>query len=103
MKIYAKLHSLSHSSHSIQHLPGLRDTPKPCQDSLIKPTSPVAKRGNWTTLDFSQAGKNISQDGSILKKVTVKLESNSGESMASTVLRGNRESDQGNIIQELWA
>lgn len=60
MKIYAKLHSPSHNSHSIQHLPGLRNTPKPCQDSLIKPILPVAKRGNWTKLDFAEAGKNMS-------------------------------------------
>lgn len=60
MKIYAKLHSPSHNSHSIQYLPGLRNTPKPCQDFLIKPILPVANRGNWTKLDFAEAGKNMS-------------------------------------------
>lgn len=57
MKIKAKLHSLSHSGHSKQHLPSLGDFPKPCQDSLIKPTPTVAKERELNKTRFCRSRK----------------------------------------------
>lgn len=57
MKINAKLHSLSHSGHSTQHLPWLGNFPKPCQDSLIKPTPTVAKERELSKTRFCRSRK----------------------------------------------